>query len=114
MKLDNKSRKFIFFGVSDESKAYRLFDHISHKIIISRDVVFEEDQRWDWEVCYNKEIVSDLVWEQDEGEGTGVGANEEESEANNTEESEGSETTDHGIAAQNEEMDHVDHGTAAA
>jgi len=99
VKLDNKSRKCIFFGVSDESKAYRLFDPISHKIIISRDVVFEEDQRWDWEVCYNKEIVSDLVWEQDEGEGTGVGANEEESEANNTEESEGSEITDHGIAA---------------
>jgi hypothetical protein len=114
VKLDNKSRKCIFFGVSDESKAYRLFDPISHKIIISRDVVFEEDQCWDWEVCYNKEIVSDLVWEQDEGEGTGVGANEEESEANSTEESEGSETTDHGIAAQNEEMDHVDHGAAAA
>jgi transposase InsO family protein len=95
VKLDNKSRKCIFFGVSDESKVYRLFDPISHKIIISRDVVFEEDQRWDWEVCYNKEIVSDLVWEQDEGEGTGVGANEEESEANSTEESEGSETTDH-------------------
>ena len=95
VKLDNKSRKCIFFGVSDESKVYRLFDPISHKIIISRDVVFEEDQRWDWEVCYNKEIVSDLVWEQDEGEGTGVGANEEESEANSIEESEGSETTDH-------------------
>jgi len=30
--------------VSDESKAYRLFDPISKKIIVSRDVVFEENK----------------------------------------------------------------------
>ena len=99
VKLDNKSYKCIFFGISDESKAYRLFDPISYKIILSRDVVFEEDQSWDWEVCYKKAIVADLEWETDEGEGIGVGDNEEESEANNTEESEGSEETDHGVAA---------------
>jgi len=113
VKLDNKSHKCIFFGVTDESKAYRLFDPISHKIIISRDVVFEEDQSWDCEVCYKEAIVADLEWETDEGEGTGVGDNEEESEANSTEESEDSEETDHGhqamdhgVAVQNEEMDH--------
>lgn len=31
-------------GVSDESKAYRLYDPISNQIILSRDVVFEEDK----------------------------------------------------------------------
>ena len=103
VKLDNKSHKCIFFGVSDESKVYRLFDPISHKIIVSRDVVFEEDQSWDWEVCYKEAIVADLVWETDEGEATNVGDNEEESEANSTEESEGSEETDHGVV---QEMDH--------
>lgn len=35
-------------GVSDESKVYRLYDPLTKKIIISRDVVFEEDECWDW------------------------------------------------------------------
>ncbi|KAM2061103.1 hypothetical protein FF1_046222 [Malus domestica] len=66
VKLDNKSLKCIFLGVSDKSKTYRLFDPISQKIIVSRDVVFEEDQSWDWETCYKKAIVADLEWETDE------------------------------------------------
>jgi len=60
-----------------------------------------------WEVCYKEAIVADLEWETDEGEGTGVGDNKEESEANSTEESEGSEETDHGHQA-------MDHGVAVA
>jgi hypothetical protein len=43
VKLDANSLKCILLGVSEESKAYSLFDPISNKIIISRDVVFEED-----------------------------------------------------------------------
>jgi len=35
MKLDAKSFKCILLGVSEESKTYRLFDHLSNKIIIS-------------------------------------------------------------------------------
>jgi hypothetical protein len=77
------------------------FDLISHKIIVSRDVIFEENQSWDWEVCYKEAIVADLEWETNEGESTDVGDNEEESEATSTEESEGNEETDHDV-----EMDH--------
>lgn len=40
MKLDDKSIRCVLLGVSDESKAYRLFDLVSKKIIVSRDVVF--------------------------------------------------------------------------
>jgi hypothetical protein len=47
-KLDSKSTSCVLLGVSEESKAYRLYDPISHKIIVSRDVVFEEDKSWDW------------------------------------------------------------------
>jgi hypothetical protein len=43
-KLDNKSTKCVHLGVSEESKAYKLFDHEKKKIIISRDVVFEENK----------------------------------------------------------------------
>jgi len=35
-------------GVSEESKAYRLYDPVTKKIIISRDVIVEEDGRWNW------------------------------------------------------------------
>jgi hypothetical protein len=38
----------IHLGVSDESKAYKLFDPLNKKIIISRDVVFDENKSWDW------------------------------------------------------------------
>jgi len=46
VKLDNKSRLCVLFGVSDESKAYKLFDPINKKILISKDVVFEENISW--------------------------------------------------------------------
>lgn len=39
-KLDNKSFPCVFLGVSEESKGYRLFDPITKKIVVSRDVVF--------------------------------------------------------------------------
>jgi hypothetical protein len=35
------------FGVSEESKAYRLYNPNTQKIVISRDAVFSEDEGWD-------------------------------------------------------------------
>jgi hypothetical protein len=46
-KLDDKSKKCVLLGVSEESKAYKLYDPITKKIIISRDVVFEESKGWE-------------------------------------------------------------------
>ena len=47
-KLDVKSKKCIFVGYSPQSKAYKLYNPVSEKVIISRDVVFHETARWDW------------------------------------------------------------------
>lgn len=47
-KLDDKSIKCVILGVSEESKAYRLYDPFARKIIVSRDVIFEEDKSWNW------------------------------------------------------------------
>jgi len=44
MKLDPKSRKCIFFGYADNVKGYCLWDPISHKVIVSRNVVFAENE----------------------------------------------------------------------
>lgn len=46
-KLDDKSERCILLGVSEESKAYRLYNPISNKVIISRDVIFVEDEKWE-------------------------------------------------------------------
>jgi len=43
-KLDDKSLSYVLLGVSEESKAYRLYDPTSQRIIISRDVLFEEEK----------------------------------------------------------------------
>lgn len=43
-KLDNRSIKCLLLGVSEESKAYKLYDPITKKVIISRDVVFAESE----------------------------------------------------------------------
>nr|XP_034893821.1 uncharacterized protein LOC118033088 [Populus alba] len=65
IKLDARSVKCILLGVSDESKAYKLFDPISNKIIISRDVVFEEDKQWTWDDDHKQAIYTELEWDND-------------------------------------------------
>ena len=47
-KLDDKSQTCILLGVSEESKAYKLYNPTNNKVIISKDVVFEEDKSWIW------------------------------------------------------------------
>ncbi|KAD1131218.1 hypothetical protein E3N88_43246 [Mikania micrantha] len=45
-KLESKSEKCIFVGYSEQSKAFKLFNPDSQKVIISRDVVFDESKGW--------------------------------------------------------------------
>jgi transposase InsO family protein len=44
-KLTSKSLLCVLLGVSEESKAYRLYDSTSKKIVVSRDVIFEEEKQ---------------------------------------------------------------------
>jgi hypothetical protein len=41
-KLDAKEIKCIFIGYCSEFKAYKLFDPSTHKVFVSRDVIFHE------------------------------------------------------------------------
>jgi hypothetical protein len=43
-------------GYETGSKAYRLYDPETRKLIVSRDVVFEEDRPWDWPSSGSMEI----------------------------------------------------------
>ena len=59
-KLDKKGHKFIFFGYFEDKKAYKLYDPVTRKVIISRDVQFVENESWDGIVDINFKIVSNV------------------------------------------------------
>lgn len=56
----------IFLGVSEKSKGYRLFNPIAKKIVVNRDVIFEEKREWDWDVSNEKQLLVDLEWGNDD------------------------------------------------
>ena len=47
-KLDEKSTKCIFTGYTLETKGYRLYNVETNKLVVSRDVLFDENAAWDW------------------------------------------------------------------
>ncbi|TYK16550.1 Retrovirus-related Pol polyprotein from transposon TNT 1-94 [Cucumis melo var. makuwa] len=56
-KLDDKGEKCIFLGVGDQSKAYKLYNPYTKKIIINRDVVFDKEIFLQW----NKKVAEKQV-----------------------------------------------------
>lgn len=60
IKLDNQSSICVFLGVNEESKGYRLYNPITKKVVVSRDVIFEKDKQWDWVVSLEEQILVDL------------------------------------------------------
>ena len=60
--MDNKSLKCVLLGISEESKAYRLYDPLSQKVLISRDVIFNEEESWPWDDSYAEAIQTPLDW----------------------------------------------------
>ncbi|BBG96388.1 hypothetical protein Prudu_005179 [Prunus dulcis] len=47
-KLDLASKRCIFLGYGSCEKGYRLYNIETEKVIISRDVIFSENECWDW------------------------------------------------------------------
>lgn len=65
-KLDNKSLRCVFLGMAHESLAYKMYDPMSKKITVSRDVVFEEDKKWDWGATKDGTTVPALEWSDED------------------------------------------------
>ena len=59
-KLDNRSITCVLLGFSEESKGYKLFDPVAKRVVVRRNVIFEEEKQWDWDVSYEKQIVVNL------------------------------------------------------
>lgn len=61
-KFDEKGEKFLFVGYSDESKGYRLINPVNKKLVVARDVIFDEMTVLEWkESSPNARNISDFA-----------------------------------------------------
>ncbi|CAJ2639943.1 unnamed protein product [Trifolium pratense] len=84
-KLDDKGERCIFFGYSPNSKAYKLYNPETKKVIISRDVTFDEGGMWNWSSKSQKEpvVTSNDFEEENEQETEHVDPTPDEPETSN-------------------------------
>ena len=47
-KLSDRSSKMVFIGYESGTKEHELYDPSVGRLVISRDIIFEENQAWDW------------------------------------------------------------------
>ncbi|GAA0151402.1 hypothetical protein LIER_10129 [Lithospermum erythrorhizon] len=78
-KLDKRSSTYVFLGVNEGTKGYRLLDTETKRIVISKDVVFEEEKCWEWGEDYKEHISAVLEWNDIRNE---TGENEQHNEDN--------------------------------
>jgi hypothetical protein len=64
-KLEDRSVPMVYLGVEEGSKAHRLYDPQTRRIVVSRDVVFEEGESWKWNAEFGEN--SDFI-EEESGE----------------------------------------------
>jgi hypothetical protein len=57
-KHDDRSCAMVFVGYEQGTKGYRVFDHSTHRISMSHNVVFDEYAQWNWK----ENDVDDLMW----------------------------------------------------
>lgn len=67
-KLDDRSRVVIHLGTEPGSKAYRLLDPSTQKIIVSRDVKFDKRKGWNWKKIEEQSMKRDEIFSIEVGE----------------------------------------------
>jgi hypothetical protein len=53
----------VFLGYEPGSKAYRLYDPVAKRVLVSRDVVFDEGRAWDWKSTTEPVVTSEFFVE---------------------------------------------------
>ena len=46
-KLEDRSTPMVFLGYMEGTKAYRLYDPCGNKVLVSRNIMFDEKAAWD-------------------------------------------------------------------
>jgi transposase InsO family protein len=47
-KLDDRSAPMVFIGYEPGAKAYWVYDTVTRRVQVSRDIIFDENRPWDW------------------------------------------------------------------
>ena len=47
-KLEDRSKEMVFVGYERGTKGYRYFNPTTHKVHLSRDVIFDEGRKWNF------------------------------------------------------------------
>lgn len=50
----------VYFGIEDSSKAHMMYNPQNNKIVVSRDVVFEEVVMWSWDAVETEDFSVEL------------------------------------------------------
>ncbi|CAA0841395.1 Unknown protein [Striga hermonthica] len=66
-KLNDKSAKYLFISYDTYSKGYKLYNPNNQKLLISRDVEFDEEGVWDWSGQDKNDQYGPLFDEDEEG-----------------------------------------------
>ncbi|GJY95415.1 retrovirus-related pol polyprotein from transposon TNT 1-94 [Tanacetum coccineum] len=55
-KIDDRSKKHVFVGYDKQSKDYKLYNPVTRKVVVSRDMEFKEEGSWDWSIEENERL----------------------------------------------------------
>jgi transposase InsO family protein len=61
-KLADRSTPMVMIGYEAGSKAYRAYNPMNKKLVVTRDVVFEEEKSWNWGSAEPVQSISDEIF----------------------------------------------------
>lgn len=67
-KLDDRSKPMVYLGVDEGCKAHRMLDVTGNKIVVSRDIVCEENVPWRWSGNTVEDVSADFHVEAEDQE----------------------------------------------
>ncbi|KAI5329472.1 hypothetical protein L3X38_028869 [Prunus dulcis] len=107
-KLDLASKRCIFLGYGSCEKGYRLYNIETEKVIVSRDVIFSENECWDWNTKKETSVNIQLTEIREEEQGAEGSSYEFEEQLEvNEMPSLNTETSDQEREAGSQDVDHT-------
>jgi hypothetical protein len=80
--LADQSTPMVMIGYEAGTKAYRAYNPMNKKLVVTRDVIFDEKKSWNWSSVKSVELISDeistVVYADDQDAGTHVVLDAEE------------------------------------